>query len=71
MSDRKSADKTYIKNQPMIAQKNVIDYIEECGFTFEDASKYDYVRYIINIKYLMDWAKNYKYRGGVSKKRLF
>lgn len=71
VSDRKSADKTYIKNQPIIAQKYIIDYIEKCGFTFEDASKYDYVRYIINIKYLMDWAENYKYRGGVKKKRLF
>lgn len=71
VSERGANDKTYILNQNKSAQTNVIDYIKECGFTFEQAAKFDYVRYIINIKYLMDWAKNYKYRGGIKRKRLF
>lgn len=61
----------YILNQPKLAQEKIIKYIESCGFTFEDVAKFDYVRYIINIKYLMNWAENYKFRGGAKKKKLF
>lgn len=71
VSDRGKADKLYIKNQSKDAQERLFSYIEECGFTFEDAANFDYVRYIINIQYLMNWAKNYKFKGGSKKKKLF
>jgi len=71
ISDRGTADKSYIDNQPKEAQERLYSYIESCGFTFGEAAKFDYVRYIINIQYLMKWAKDYKFRGGVKKKKLF
>ena len=71
VSDRGYNDKAYVMNQNYQARDNIISYIESCGFTFEEAAKFDYVRYVINIKYLMDWAKNYKFKGGVNKKALF
>ena len=71
VSDRGEKDPTYIKNQPLEAQERLYSYIESCGFTFGEASKFDYIRYIINIQYLMNWAKNYKFKGGVRKRSLF
>lgn len=71
VSDRGINERSYIKNQPVDAQINLIRYIEECGFTLDEVAKFDYVRYIVNIKYLMNWAENYQYKGGVKKKRLF
>ncbi len=71
VSGRGKTDKKYILNQPKDAQQNLIAYIEECGYTFDDVANSDTARYIINIKYLMDWAKNYRFRGRVKKKKLF
>lgn len=71
VSDRRQYEKSYIKNQPVQAQNSLIKWISECGYTLEEAVKYDYVRYVINIKYLMSWAKNYQYKGGVKKLKLF
>jgi hypothetical protein len=71
VSDRYKGGKSFLHSQPSEAVTKLINYIEDCGFTFEQVAKFDYVRYIVNIKYLMNWAKNYKYRGGVKRKRLF
>lgn len=71
VSDRGISDKTYILNQPKQAQDKIIEYVRECGFTFDEVAKYDYVRYIVNIRYLMNWAENYKFRGRCKKNKLF
>lgn len=71
VSDRGKYEKSYILNQPKSAQNKLRSYIEECGYSFEEVAKFDYVRYIINIKYLMNWAKNYKFRGRRKKSKLF
>ena len=71
VSERGKYEKNYIKNQPIDAQKNLIAYIEECGYSFDDVAKFDYARYVVNIKYLMDWAKNYKFKGRSKVKKLF
>lgn len=71
VSDRGKYDKSYVLNQPALAQTNIFSYIESCGYSFEEVAKFDYVRYIINIKYLMDWAKNYRFKGRRKKKKLF
>lgn len=70
VSERGSKERDYILNQPLEAQDRLKAYIAECGYTLEDVANKDSARYIINIKYLMDWAKNYKYRGGVKKRKL-
>jgi len=71
VSNRGVFDKSYILNQPKMAQDRLFSYIEGCGYTFEQVANYDYVRYIINIKYLMNWAKNYRFRGRRRKNKLF
>ena len=71
VSDRGKSDKSYILNQPKEAQKNLFRYIEDCGYTFEQVASSDTARYIVNIKYLMEWAKNYQFRGRVKRKKLF
>lgn len=70
VSDRGERDKSYIKNNP-VAYNRLIEYLQKYGYSFEEVAKYDWARYIINIKYLMDWAKNYEFKGGIKKKRLF
>ena len=71
VSDRGKYEKSYILNQPKYAQNNLMSYIEECGYSFEEVAKFDYARYIVNIKYLMNWAKNYKFRGRRKRSKLF
>lgn len=72
VSERGKYSKDYIFNQSKDAVSNIKKYINEQGFSVEDVAKYDYIRYIININYLVDWARNYTYRGkSKSKKRLF
>lgn len=72
VSERGKYSKDYIFNQSKDAVSNIKKYINEQGFSVEDVAKYDYIRYIININYLVDWARNYIYRGkSKSKKRLF
>lgn len=70
VSERGSGDKSYVKNN-LYAYEELVDYLDSCGYTFEDVAKYDWARYIVNIKYLMDWAENYKFKGGVKRKKLF
>ena len=70
VSNLKSTDKKYIKNQPKEAYNNLINYISDLGFTFEEVANSDAARYICNIKYLMDWASTYKYRGKQFKRTL-
>lgn len=70
VSERGSGDKSYVKNN-LYAYEKLVDYLDSCGYTFEDVAKYDWVRYIVNIKYLMSWAENYKFKGGVKRKKLF
>lgn len=70
VSERGSGDKSYVKNN-LYAYEKLVDYLDSCGYTFEDVAKYDWARYIVNIKYLMDWAENYKFKGGVKRKKLF
>lgn len=72
VSERGKYSKDYIFNQSKDAVNNIKKYINEQGFSVEDVAKYDYIRYIININYLVDWARNYIYLGkSKSKKRLF
>ena len=72
VSDRGKYDKNYIFNQPKEAQDKIIDYVEKHGYTIEEVSTKDTARYIINIKYLMEWAENYTFKGAKHKKqRLF
>lgn len=71
VSDRGKYEKSYILNQPKSAQNNLMSYIEGCGYSFEEVAKFDYARYIVNIKYLMNWAKNYKFRGRRKRNKLF
>ena len=68
VSDRGAKEYLFAKRD---ARYNLTKYIESCGYTLEQCAKFDTVRYIMNIKYLMDWAKNYQYRGGIHKKKLF
>lgn len=68
VSARNKFDKKYIKNQPLEAYKNLCSYINELGFTFEKVANSDAARYICNIKYLLNWAENYKYKGRSYKK---
>lgn len=70
VSERGASKKSYIKNQPD-AYNKLLDYLESCDYSFDDLAKYDWARYVVNIKYLMDWAENYRFKGGVKKKSLF
>lgn len=72
VSERGKYSKDYIFNQSKDAVSNIEKYINEQGFSIEDVAKYDYIRYIININYLVNWAKNYKFIGKPhNKKALF
>lgn len=64
-------NKTHILNQPDEASSKVKDYVESLGFSFDDVANHDYVRYIINIEYLMNWSENYKFKGRCKMKKLF
>lgn len=71
VSDRGKYDKSYILNKPKEAQHKILEYLDNLGFTFEDVANHDYNRYIVNIQYLMNWAKNYKFKGKHKVTRLF
>lgn len=71
VSDRGKHEKNYVLNQPVEAQKTLCAYIEACGYTFNDVANFDTVRYIMNIKYLMNWAEKYKFRGRCKVNKLF
>lgn len=71
VSDRGKHEPTYILNQPKEAQQRLFLFIESCGYTFDDVANHDYARYIINIRFLMDWAKNYTYKGRRKVAKLF
>jgi hypothetical protein len=72
VSDRNAYSKDYILNQSPEAQRNIFKYLDKVGFSFEDVKNYDYNRYIVNIYYLLEWARNYKYKGAsINKKSLF
>ena len=70
VSDRGAKDRSYIKNYPDAYEK-LLNYLESCEYSFEEVAKYDWARYVVNIKYLMDWAENYEFKGGIKKKKLF
>lgn len=63
VSDRGKYEPDYIFNKPKEAQEKIIDTIKKSGYSIEDVSTKDYVRYVINIQFLMDWAENYEYKG--------
>lgn len=71
VSTRRLKDRTHVINQHPEAFSRIEEYVEDLGFSFEDVANFDYVRYMINIEYLMDWARNYKFRGRCKKRRLF
>lgn len=71
VSERGKYEKSYLLNQPKEAQRKVIDYIKSYGYSFDDVANYDTARYNINIGYLMEWAKNYKFKGRRKYNRLF
>ena len=70
VSDRGAKDRSYIKNYPD-AYNRLLTYLESCEYSFEEVARYDWARYVVNIKYLMDWAENYEFKGGIKKKKLF
>lgn len=63
VSKYKKNDVKYIKNQSLDAYNNLCKYIEDLGFTFDEVANSDVARYICNIKYLLNWVKNYKFKG--------
>lgn len=69
ISDRGAKDSNCFEIQPQHLKNKVIEYVESLGFTFEEAQSKDTVRYLINIQFLLDWAKNYEYKGGDFKNR--
>lgn len=71
VSDRSTHRPDHIKNQPKQAYEIFVNYVENNGYTLEEIASSDTARYIMNIKYFMNWAKNYKYKGGAKTKRLF
>lgn len=71
VSERGKYDKNYIKNQPIEAQRVIENYLNSLGYSFEEVAIKDTARYIVNIKYLMNWAKNYTYKGRRKKSKLF
>lgn len=42
----------------------VSSYVKDLGFDYEEACQKDTIRYLINIKFLLNWAKTYQYKGG-------
>ena len=63
MSSRNAKPNSFFA-QPEDAKEKVIKYIEKQNFTLEEVMEKDTVRYIININYLLEWARNYTYKGG-------
>lgn len=70
VSEQGKDEKSYIKNYPD-AFDRLLNYLKSCEYNFEDVAKYDWARYVVNIKYLMNWAENYEFKGGIKKKKLF
>jgi len=69
ISDRGTKDSTGLASQPEYLQEKVKKYVEDLGFDFAEAQAKDTERYQINIKFLLEWAKNYTYKGGDFKNR--
>lgn len=70
VSERGKLDKNYILNQNEEIKNKFFSYIENLGFTFDDLATNDNARYIANIKYLKNWADNYKFKGHTIKKSI-
>lgn len=71
VSERSKHRPDSIYNQPKEAFERFEKYVVENGYTMDEISNQDTARYIMNIKYFMNWAKNYKYRGGIKTNKLF
>ena len=69
VGDRRPYDKDYYRNQPKQVQQKVDDYINQFGFPMKEVINDFGARAVINIRYLMDWASNYKYKGCKVRKR--
>ena len=69
ISDRGAKDTNGLASQPKHLRDMVKEYVESLGFDFAEAQQKDTIRYLINITFLLDWAKNYTYKGGDFKER--
>jgi len=59
----------HILNMPKAAQQEIQQYVESHGYTLEGLA-HDYKqRIIFNIQYLLEWARNYKYKPSSVKRR--
>ena len=69
ISDRGTKSTGSVNSMPSYLRDKVIKYVEDLGFNFAEAQSKDTIRYLINIKFLLEWAKNYTYKGGDFKER--
>ena len=61
VSDRRAGERDSIHNLPVDARNRVYDFIENMGFTVDEVRNDPKKRVAYNVKYLLDWCKNYKY----------
>lgn len=62
----------HILKMPKEAQKEIQSYVESHGYTMTGLADDYKQRILFNIEYLLDWAKNYKYRPStVTRRSLF
>lgn len=61
-----------IQNSPKIVQDSIAEIVSELGYTIEEVASHHQIRAFYNIKFLTEWAKNYKFIGIKHKqKKLF
>lgn len=72
VSDARRAAPEHICRMSKEAQKEIAQYAESRGYTIQGLAEDYKQRVIFNIKFLMEWARNYKYTpSSVKRKTLF
>lgn len=61
VSERRAHEKDSIHNLPTDARNRVYKFINDLGFTVDDVKQDPKMRVKYNVKYLLNWCKNYKY----------
>lgn len=69
VSDRQYNNKDHIKHLSDTARKDIDEYIQSFGFTWEELAAEYKNRHKFNVLYLKQWCENYKYKGNHSHKR--